>query len=101
MVLLFGEIEALRDRMKIKETEINEVRKSFIQMTVAGEIEVNKMSRLLAISKQEQESHERLDYESKSDVSVPIEDQHLIEDFRKEQNPAVPFEDKGFRKEEN
>lgn len=52
MVLLFGEIEALRDRMKIKETEINEVRKSFIQMTVAGEIEANKMSRLLVISKQ-------------------------------------------------
>jgi len=38
MVLLFSECEALRDRIKLKESEINEVRKSFIQMTVAGEI---------------------------------------------------------------
>lgn len=51
MVLLFSEIEALRDRMKVKETEINEVRKSFIQMTVAGEIESNKMSRILSLAK--------------------------------------------------
>jgi hypothetical protein len=78
MVLLFTEIEALRDRMKIKETEINEVRKSFIQMTVAGEIESNKMSRILSLTKQEQESHDRLDYESKSDVSVPMEGENAL-----------------------
>lgn len=57
--------------MKIKETEINEVRKSFIQMTVAGEIESNKMSRILSLAKENQESREVLEYESnsKSDIA--------------------------------
>lgn len=38
MVITFAEIEALRNRVKAKESEINEVRKSFIQMAVAGEL---------------------------------------------------------------
>jgi hypothetical protein len=49
MVLLFSEVESIRDRLKSKETEIGEVRKSFIQMAVSGEIEANKMSRLLGM----------------------------------------------------
>lgn len=65
--------------MKIKETEINEVRKSFIQMTVAGEIESNKMSRILSLAKENQESREVLEYESnsKSDIAA------FSEPFRK------------------
>jgi hypothetical protein len=65
MVLLMTEIESLRERVKAKESEINQVRKSFIQMAVAGELESNKMSRLVELAQerhnQEQESHERLE----------------------------------------
>jgi DNA gyrase inhibitor GyrI len=56
MVLLFTEMEALRERIKSKESEINSVRKSFIQMTVAGDLSPNKMSRILGIAKQNFES---------------------------------------------
>lgn len=65
--------------MKIKETEINEVRKSFIQMTVAGEIESNKMSRILSLAKENQESREVLEYESNSKSDIAS----FSEQFRK------------------
>ena len=51
----------MRDRIKNKETEINEVRKSFIQMTVAGEMESNKMSRLLALAQNNTNSEEQIE----------------------------------------
>ena len=61
MVLLFTEIESLRERVKSKESEINEVRKSFIQLTVAGEVEANTMSRLMGMAQDNSNSHERID----------------------------------------
>lgn len=61
MVLLFSEVESLRDRIKNKESEINQVRKSFIQMTVAGELEPNKMSRIMALAKNNNYSQEQID----------------------------------------
>lgn len=69
MVLLFSECEALRDRIKLKESEINEVRKSFIHMTVAGEIEPNKMSRLISLAKHD----DRIEFSSseRSDMGSP------------------------------
>ena len=33
-------------------------------MTVAGELESNKMSRILSLAKENQESHEKIDVES-------------------------------------
>jgi hypothetical protein len=63
MVLLFSEVESLRDRIKGKEDEINEVRKSFIQMTVAGEMEAARMSRLIALGKEDIHSQERISIE--------------------------------------
>jgi len=61
MVLLMTEIEALRERVKAKESEINEVRKSFIQMAVAGELENNKMSKLMDLA-HEQHSQEQFSH---------------------------------------
>jgi len=55
------EIEALRERVKAKESEINEVRKSFIQMAVAGELENNKMSKLMDLA-HEQHSQEQFSH---------------------------------------
>jgi len=61
MVLLMTEIEALRERVKAKESEINEVRKSFIQMAVAGELENNKISKLMDLA-HEQHSQEQFSH---------------------------------------
>jgi len=55
------EIEALRERVKAKESEINEVRKSSIQMAVAGELENNKMSKLMDLA-HEQHSQEQFSH---------------------------------------
>jgi len=55
------EIEALRERVKAKESEINEVRKSFIQMAVAGELENNKISKLMDLA-HEQHSQEQFSH---------------------------------------
>jgi hypothetical protein len=53
----------LRERIKNKENEINEVRKSFIQITVAGEAEAARLSRLVAIGKEEISGQERISVE--------------------------------------
>lgn len=77
-------------------------------MTVAGELESNKMSRILSLAKERLESHEKLEYESnaRSEVSTPKNIDTPIrqpfEEFRQQISEAAPLEfapsDKGFRK---
>ena len=47
MTLTFAEVEALRDRMKIKENEISEVRKSLINFATSSDEITSMGSRMV------------------------------------------------------
>ena len=69
-------MESLRERIRAKEAEIGEVRKSFIQMAVSGEIEANKMSMLMGMVKGNNlNSEEQIESESVDKQSVQVFEQ--------------------------